>query len=119
MLIDLRSKFPNLSGKVAERELVAAEITVNKNMVPDDTRSAFLTSGLRIGTPAITTRGFKEEDMSKIVALIDEVLTSCSTWVDPQAKSSDPILAPKHLELLAEVRAEVKKLTDGRPLFAY
>ena len=57
--------------------------------------------------------------MPKIVALIDEVLTSCSTWLDPQAKSSDPILAPKHLSLLAEVRAEVLKLTDGRPLFAY
>ena len=119
MLIDLRAKFPNLSGKVAERELVAADITVNKNMVPDDNRSPFLTSGLRVGTPAITTRGFKEEDMPKIVALIDEVLTSCSTWLDPQAKSSDPILAPKHLSLLAEVRAEVKKMTDGRPLYAY
>ncbi|MBR6457934.1 MAG: serine hydroxymethyltransferase, partial [Bacteroidales bacterium] len=69
MLIDLRAKFPNLSGKVAERELVAADITVNKNMVPDDNRSPFLTSGLRVGTPAITTRGFKEEDMPKIVAL--------------------------------------------------
>ena len=119
MLIDLRAKFPNLSGKVAERELVAADITVNKNMVPDDNRSPFLTSGLRVGTPAITTRGFKEEDMPKIVALIDEVLTSCSTWLDPQAKSSDPILAPKHMNLLAEVRAEVLKMTEGHPLFAY
>ena len=119
MLIDLRSKFPNLSGKVAEHELVAADITVNKNMVPDDSRSPFLTSGLRVGTPAITTRGFKEEDMPKIVALIDEVLTSCSTWLDPQAKSGDPILAPKHLSLLAEVRAEVLKMTEGHPLFAY
>ena len=119
MLIDLRAKFPNLSGKVAERELVAADITVNKNMVPDDTRSPFLTSGLRVGTPAITTRGFKEADMPKIVALIDEVLTSCSTWLDPQAKSSDPIVAPKHLALLAEVRAEVLKMTEGHPLFAY
>ena len=119
MLIDLRGKFANLSGKVAERELVSADITVNKNMVPDDTRSAFLTSGLRIGTPAITTRGFKEEDMPKIVALIDEVLTSCSTWLDPQAKSSDPITAPKHLELIARVKAEVLRLTEGKPLFAY
>ena len=60
MLIDLRGKFSNLSGKTAERELVKADITVNKNMVPFDSRSAFLTSGLRIGTPAVTTRGFKE-----------------------------------------------------------
>ena len=119
MLIDLRSKFDNLSGKVAERELVSADITVNKNMVPDDSRSAFLTSGLRIGTPAITTRGFKEDDMPKIVALIDEVLTSCSTWLDPQAKSTDPITAPKHLELIARVKAEVLRLTEGKPLFAY
>ena len=59
MLIDLRGKFSNLSGKTAERELVKADITVNKNMVPFDSRSAFLTSGLRIGTPAVTTRGFK------------------------------------------------------------
>ena len=119
MLIDLRGKFANLSGKVAERELVSADITVNKNMVPDDSRSAFLTSGLRIGTPAITTRGFKEDDMPKIVALIDEVLTSCSTWLDPQAKSTDPITAPKHLELIARVKAEVLRLTEGKPLFAY
>lgn len=119
MLIDLRGKFNNLSGKVAERELVKADITVNKNMVPGDTRSAFLTSGLRVGTPAVTTRGFKGDDMCKIVALIDEVLCSCSKWVDPQAKSSDPILAPEHLALLNSVRARVKQLTDGHPLFAY
>ena len=74
MLIDLRGKFSNLCGKVAERELGRADITVNKNMVPFDTRSPFLTSGLRIGTPAVTTRGFKEEEMLEIVNLIDEVL---------------------------------------------
>ncbi|MDD7717276.1 MAG: serine hydroxymethyltransferase [Bacteroidales bacterium] len=74
MLIDLRTKFPELTGKVAENALVAADITVNKNMVPYDTRSAFQTSGLRVGTPAMTTRGAKEELMPEIVELIDTVL---------------------------------------------
>src|SRR6185295_7658791 len=72
MLIDLRSK--NLTGKLAENTLVKADITVNKNMVPFDDKSPFVTSGIRIGTPAITTRGTKEKDMEKIVDLIDEVL---------------------------------------------
>lgn len=74
MLIDLRNKFPELSGKKAENTLVRAHITVNKNMVPFDTRSPFLASGLRVGTPAVTTRGMKEEHMPVIVDLIDEVL---------------------------------------------
>jgi glycine hydroxymethyltransferase len=76
MLIDLRTKFPDLSGKKAENTLVLSHITVNKNMVPFDSRSPFLTSGLRVGTPAITTRGLKEGDMGVIVDLIDEVISN-------------------------------------------
>ncbi len=75
MLIDLRSKIPAISGRKVENTLVKADITVNKNMVPFDDRSPFATSGLRIGTPAITTRGMKEEHMPIIVELIDEVIT--------------------------------------------
>jgi glycine hydroxymethyltransferase len=75
MLIDLRTKFPEISGKKVENTLVQAHITVNKNMVPFDTRSPFLTSGLRVGTPAITTRGLKETDMQIIVDMIDEVIS--------------------------------------------
>jgi glycine hydroxymethyltransferase len=76
MLIDLRTKFPDISGKKVENTLVRANITVNKNMVPFDTRSPFLTSGIRVGTPAVTTRGLKESDMKIIVSLIDEVISS-------------------------------------------
>jgi glycine hydroxymethyltransferase len=76
MLIDLRTKFPEISGKKVENTLVQAHITVNKNMVPFDTRSPFLTSGLRVGTPAITTRGLREEHMGIIVDLIDEVISN-------------------------------------------
>jgi glycine hydroxymethyltransferase len=76
MLIDLRTRFPEISGKKVENTLVLAHITVNKNMVPFDTRSPFLTSGLRVGTPAITTRGLKEEHMGEIVDLIDEVISN-------------------------------------------
>ena len=75
MLIDLRTKFPEISGKKVENTLVLSHITVNKNMVPFDSRSPFLTSGLRVGTPAITTRGLKEEHMGTIVELIDEVIS--------------------------------------------
>ena len=75
MLIDLRTKFPDISGKKVENTLVKAHITVNKNMVPFDSRSPFLTSGLRVGTPAVTTRGLKEEHMGLIVDLIDEVIS--------------------------------------------
>lgn len=76
MLIDLRTKFPDLTGKVAEKALVRAGITVNKNMVPFDSRSAFQTSGLRVGTPAITSRGYGEKEMPEIVELIDKVLSN-------------------------------------------
>jgi glycine hydroxymethyltransferase len=76
LLIDLRTKFPEISGKKAENALVLSHITVNKNMVPFDSRSPFLTSGLRVGTPAITTRGLKEEHMGVIVELIDEVVSN-------------------------------------------
>lgn len=76
MLIDLRSRFPEISGKKVENTLVRAHITVNKNMVPFDTRSPFLTSGIRVGTPAITTRGLKENDMHVIVKMIDEVISN-------------------------------------------
>jgi len=74
ILIDLRSKYPGITGKQVENTLVKADITVNKNMVPFDSRSPFQTSGLRVGTPAITTRGVKEELMPVIVQLIDEVI---------------------------------------------
>ena len=83
MLIDLRTTFPDLTGKVAEKALVAADITVNKNMVPFDSRSPFQTSGIRIGTPAITTRGAKESLMGEIVEMIDTVLSkpTCDTTI--------------------------------------
>jgi glycine hydroxymethyltransferase len=74
MLIDLRTKFPDLTGRIVENTLVRADITVNKNMVPFDSRSPFQASGLRIGTPAITTRGLKEKHMEPIVEMIDEVI---------------------------------------------
>ncbi len=76
MLIDLRTRFPEISGKKVENTLVKAHITVNKNMVPFDSRSPFLTSGIRVGTPAVTTRGLKEGDMKQIVQLLDEVLVN-------------------------------------------
>ena len=102
MLIDLRTKFPELTGKEAENALVAADITVNKNMVPFDSRSAFKTSGLRIGTPAITTRGLKEDEMSVIVDMIDAVLC------DPTSES-----------LIAKTRGQVNEMMQNRPLFAW
>lgn len=76
MLIDLRTKYPEITGKLVENTLVKAEITVNKNMVPFDSRSPFQTSGLRVGTPAITTRGVKEDLMPVIVKLIDDVISN-------------------------------------------
>ena len=76
MLIDLRTKFPEISGKKVENTLVLSHITVNKNMVPFDSRSPFLTSGLRVGTPAVTTRGLNEEHMGIIVEMIDEVISN-------------------------------------------
>ena len=102
MLVDLRSKYPDLTGKVAENALVAADITVNKNMVPFDSRSAFQTSGIRLGTPAITTRGVKEDMMPLIADLIEEVLN-----------------APENEEVIAKVRAKVNETMKDYPLFAY
>lgn len=102
MLVDLRSKYPDLTGKVAENALVSADITVNKNMVPYDTRSAFQTSGIRLGTPAITTRGAKEDLMVLIADLIEEVLNN-----------------PEDEKVIASVRAKVNETMSKYPLFAY
>ena len=102
MLVDLRPKYPELTGKVAEKALVAADITVNMNLVPFDTRSAMQTSGLRLGTPAITTRGLKESDMDIIVNMIDRVLA------DPENES-----------VIAKVKAEVNEMMQPRPMFAW
>lgn len=102
MLVDLRSKYPDLTGKVAEKALVAADLTVNKNMVPFDSRSAFQTSGIRLGTPAITTRGAKEDLMVKIAELIERVLN-----------------APEDETVIAQVRSEVNAIMADYPLFAY
>ncbi len=102
MLVDLRSKYPELTGKVAENALVAADITVNKNMVPFDSRSAFQTSGIRLGTPAITTRGAKEDLMIQIAAWIEEVLND-----------------PENEQVIAKVRGEVNAKMKDYPLFAY
>ena len=99
MLIDLRTKFPDLTGKVAEKALVRAGITVNKNMVPFDSRSAFQTSGLRVGTPAVTSRGLVEKDMPGIVDLIDKVLCN----VEDE-------------KVIEEVRQQVKMKMNGLPL---
>lgn len=99
MLIDLRSK--NISGKLAENTLVKADITVNKNMVPFDDKSPFVTSGIRVGTSAITTRGLKEKQIPKIVNLIDKVLTN-----------------PENEKVIAEVKKEVNKMMKTLPLFA-
>ena len=102
MLVDLRTKYPELTGKVAEAALVAADITVNKNMVPFDDRSAFQTSGLRLGTPAITTRGLKEDKMGDIVELIDTVLR-----------------APEDEAVIAAVRGKVNEMMKDYPMFAW
>ena len=102
MLVDLRTKYPELTGKVAENALVAADITINKNMVPFDTRSAFQTSGFRLGTPAITTRGAKEDLMIKIAAWIEEVLND-----------------PENEQVIAKVRGEVNEEMKNYPLFAW
>ena len=102
MLVNLRSKYPDLTGKVAEKALVSADITVNKNMVPFDTRSAFQTSGIRLGTPAITTRGAKEDLMLEIAEMIETVLSN----VDNE-------------QVITEVRTRVNKKMADYPLFAY
>lgn len=101
MLIDLRTKFPEISGKKVENTLVLSHITLNKNMVPFDSRSPFLTSGLRVGTPAITTRGLKEEYMGEIVDLIDEVISN----IDNEA-------------VIALVGEKVVKMMKPFPLFS-
>ncbi len=101
LLIDLRSKFPELSGKKAENVLVTAHITVNKNMVPFDSRSPFLTSGLRVGTPAVTTRGLKETHMELIVDLIDEVISN----IDNE-------------DVIKRVGEKVKEMMKSFPLFS-
>lgn len=102
MLVDLREKYPDLTGKVAENALVAADITVNKNMVPFDTRSAFQTSGIRLGTPAMTTRGAKEDMMILIAELIETVLD-----------------APENPEVIASVRQRVNDVMAAYPMFAW
>jgi glycine hydroxymethyltransferase len=102
MLVDLRNKYPELTGKMAEKALVAADITVNKNMVPFDTRSAFQTSGIRLGTPAITTRGLKEDMMPRIAEYIERVLN-----------------APEDEKVIAQVRSEVNEMMAGYPLFSF
>ena len=102
MLVDLRTKYPDLTGKVAEKALVAADLTANKNMVPFDTRSAFQTSGIRLGTPAITSRGAKEDLMIQIAAWIERVLDD-----------------PENEQNIASVRAEVNATMKNYPMFAY
>ena len=118
MLIDLRTKFPDLSGKVAEKELGKADITINKNMVPFDSRSAFQTSGIRIGTPAITSRGFVEKDMEFIVNLIDTVLTNASSHLDLIAGKTEEGKT-EYEEVLASVRRQVRMKVTGMPLNRY
>ncbi len=102
MLVDLRSKFPDLHGKMAQNTLMKADITINKNMVPFDSRSPFLTSGIRLGTPAITTRGIKETEIGLIVELIDEVLAN----IDND-------------QVIDRVRGKVNDLMKNYPLFAW
>ena len=102
MLVDLRTKYPDLTGKVAEKALVTADLTANKNMVPFDTRSAFQTSGIRLGTPAITSRGAKEDLMIQIAAWIERVLDD-----------------PENEQNIASVRAEVNATMKNYPMFAY
>lgn len=102
MLVDLRTKFPELTGKVAEKVLVDSDITANKNMVPFDSRSPFQTSGIRLGTAAITTRGAKEELMGEIVEMIDTVLSN-----------------PENDKVIASVREKVNATMKDYPMFAY
>ena len=126
MLIDLRTKFPELTGRMAEKELVKADITLNKNMVPFDTRSPFQTSGFRIGTPAVTSRGFVEKDMGDIVELIDLVLRSAANCADALSLKKGEEPAPEqqfrldaHASVLKEVQRKVHQMTAGYPLNKY
>ena len=118
MLIDLRTKFPDLTGKVAEKELGKADITINKNMVPFDSRSPFQTSGIRIGTPAITSRGFVEKDMEFIVGLIDTVLTNAAEHMDLIAGKTEEG-RQEYEEVLSSVRRQVRMKVTGMPLNKY
>ena len=118
MLIDLRTKFPEVTGRMAEKELEKAEITLNKNMVPFDTRSPFKTSGVRVGTPAITSRGFVEKDMVDIVELIDMVLTAVAKYADVVNGVTEEGKA-EYEAVLETVRHKVHNMTAGRPLNKY
>ena len=118
LLIDLRTKFPELSGKIAEKELGKADITVNKNMVPFDSRSAFQTSGIRVGTPAITSRGFIEKDMEFIVNLIDMVLNNAASNLDLIAGKTEEG-REQYEKILTDVRKQVRMKTNGMPLNKY
>jgi glycine hydroxymethyltransferase len=102
MLIDLRTKVPEVTGKMVENTLVRADITLNKNMVPFDSRTPFTTSGVRVGTPAITTRGVKEDHIEQIVELIDEV-----------------IMHIDNDHTIETVRKKVNQMMSAYPLFAY
>ena len=102
MLIDLRTKYPEITGKLVENSLVKAEITLNKNMVPFDSRSPFQTSGLRVGTPAITTRGVKEDLMPVIVQLIDDAIANI-----------------ENENAMKTIGEKVYQLMKDFPLFAY
>ena len=102
MLIDLRTKFPEITGKKVENALVRADITINKNMVPFDSRSPFQTSGIRVGTPAITTRGLKEQHMNHIVDLMDRVISSADDE-----------------KTITAVKEEVNKFMRDFPLYAW
>lgn len=115
LLIDLRTKFPNLTGKVAEIELGKADITVNKNMVPFDSRTPFSTSGLRIGTPAVTSRGFVAKDMEWMTELIDTVLANADKHLDLIAGKTEEG-REDYETTLASVRDKVHKMTLGMPL---
>ena len=118
ILIDLRTKFPEVTGRMAEKELEKAEITVNKSMVPFDTRSAFKTSGLRIGTPAVTSRGFVEKDINDIVELIDTVLSAVAKYADVVNGVTEEG-AEEYKAVLENVKRKVHNLTAGRPLNNY
>jgi len=102
MLIDLRTKVPNITGKVVENTLVKADITINKNMVPFDSRSPFQTSGIRVGTPAITTRGVKEDTIIEIVDLIDQIISDI-----------------ENENLIHVVKKQINTLMENRPLFTW
>jgi len=118
MLIDLRTKFPEVTGRMAEKELVKADITVNKNMVPFDSRTPFKTSGIRIGTPAVTSRGFVEKDMTDIVDLIDTVLSAVASHIDVVEGTSEEGLK-EYQAILDDVRRKVHMITSGRALNKY